>query len=100
LHVYPAGFVIFPSAMPVDVEAEDVIVEVVFGRTVVNDQSGMDQPGADFGFGPRGRKWVTALNESDSMALRVNHFEPLTFVIQTKDLARLNAVSLQITLKA
>ncbi len=44
--------------------------------------------------------WVTALNERDSMALRVNHFEPLTFVFQTKDFARLNAVSLQITLKA
>jgi hypothetical protein len=43
---------------------------------------------------------VTALNERDSMALRVDCSEPLTFVIETKNFACLNAVSLQITLKA
>src|SRR6266446_4377015 len=44
LHVYPTGFVVFPSAVPVDVEAEKVFVEFVFRGAVVNDEAGMDKP--------------------------------------------------------
>src|SRR6266700_1179256 len=39
LHVYPSGFVVFPSAMPVDVEAENIFVEAIFGGAVVHDKA-------------------------------------------------------------
>src|SRR5713101_2989409 len=42
LHVDPTGFVVVPSAMPVDVEAENVFVEAVFGGAVVNDKAGVN----------------------------------------------------------
>ncbi len=42
LHVDPAGFVVFPSTVPVHVEAEDVFVEMVFGGAVVNYESRVD----------------------------------------------------------
>src|SRR6266568_426987 len=37
LHVDPAGFVICSSAMPINMEAEDVFVEAIFGGAVMND---------------------------------------------------------------
>src|SRR2546430_15730 len=44
LHVYPTGFVIAPSAMPIDVEAEDVFVEAVLGSLVVHDDAYVNDP--------------------------------------------------------
>ncbi len=42
LHVHPAGFVVRSSAVPVDVEAEDVFVETIFGAAIVNYESRVD----------------------------------------------------------
>jgi len=81
----------FLSTLPVKAEAEDVFVEFVFGGAVVNSKADVNEFGADLGFGPSGRMCVTALNERDSMALRVDCSEPLTFVIETKNFACLNA---------
>src|SRR6266851_8234772 len=100
LHIHPTGFVIFPSAMPVDVEAENVFVEAIFGGAVMNDKASMDEAVADLRLSPSREMKISPLHERDAMILRVSHFERLAFVSQTKDFARLDAVSLQITLKA
>ncbi len=47
LHVNPVRFVVFHSAVPIDMEAEDVFVKVIFGRAIVNNKAGVDDPGAD-----------------------------------------------------
>src|SRR6266705_4171378 len=42
LHVDPTGFVVVPSTVPVDVEAENVSVEMVFGGAAINHNTGMN----------------------------------------------------------
>ena len=43
LHVDPIRFVVFSSAVPIDVEAEDVFVEFVFCIAVMHNKSGMNK---------------------------------------------------------
>src|SRR5882672_8531301 len=38
LYVNPADLVVFPSTLPVEMEAEDVFVEVVFGGAIVDNK--------------------------------------------------------------
>src|SRR2546430_14201041 len=76
LHVHPAGFVVFPSAMPVDVKAQDVFVEAVFGDAIVHDEANVDNPPQgifrrlSFGFS-------LLLPEHNLMALRIEDGDDL-----------------------
>jgi hypothetical protein len=45
LHIHPVGLIVFHASMPIHAKAENVLVEAVFGRTVVNNDSGMNQDG-------------------------------------------------------
>src|SRR5437660_12912403 len=44
LHIHPIGFAVFHSAVPVNVEAEDVFVETVHWSAVAKDEAGVDEP--------------------------------------------------------
>ncbi len=72
LHVHPAGFVIFPSAMPVDVEAENVFVEAIFCGAVVDDEPGVDQVKIVW----RGQ-WVARLAKRSTCRLDESNLVPL-----------------------
>src|SRR6266702_2489990 len=54
LHVDPTGFVIWSSAMPVNVEAEDVFVEAVFNVAVMDHEASVNEPIA---YGKGGSKY-------------------------------------------
>src|SRR5712691_6550364 len=71
LHVHPTGYVVFPSTVPIDVEAKDVFVKVIFRRAIVNDEAGVDDtPVTDLDAGA----WIVdrksnLLSEAYAMAL-------------------------------
>ena len=72
LHVDPAGFVVFPPTMPVDVEAENISIEAVFRVRVPNDEADMDD--TQIGPGPRSAG-VRRPPKADAMPLRVYYCE-------------------------
>ena len=59
LHAHPICFVVFHAALPVEVKAEHIFVEVIFDPPVVHNKSRMDDAKTDLAFrlfdGPRSR---------------------------------------------
>src|SRR6266571_2778119 len=76
LHVDPAGFVVVPSAMPVDVEAENVFVEAIFGGAVVNDEASVNYLNKERSTRRRIVNGICkSLDEGDLIALRIADLE-------------------------
>src|ERR1700682_4109118 len=71
LHVDPAGFVIFPSAVPVDMEAEDVIVKAIFGGAAFDDEAGVKNARADLFGGSSKHGARVKLHEDDGITLGI-----------------------------
>ena len=53
LHVDPVAFLVLHATVPVDMEAEDVFVEFVFGGAIANDEASVNQASANLTAGSR-----------------------------------------------
>ena len=71
LHVHPAGFVVFPSAVPVEVKAKDVFVKAIFGGAVFDDEAGVKNARADLFGGSSKHGARVKLHEDDGITLGI-----------------------------
>src|SRR5206468_2727389 len=65
LHVDPVAFLVLHATVPVDMEAEDVFVEFVFGGAIANDEASVNQASANLTGGSRELAVSGRLHEGD-----------------------------------
>ena len=77
LHADPAGFAIFHATLPVEMETENILVEMIFGQAIAHNESRMNQPRAGLPGNPARRRGNRLLQERNGMALRISEAEML-----------------------
>src|SRR6266581_4150058 len=95
LHVDPAGFVVFPPTMPVDVEAENIFIEAVFGGAIVNDKAGVDHSRADMVRGGLPVCIQFGLEKSDAVSFRIDRSKVLPWPLVSRELTYLDTILLK-----
>src|SRR5215472_6476622 len=97
LHVDPVAFVVLHATMPVNMEAEDVFVEFVFGGTIENDEASVNQAGADLSGGRSDLAVSGSLDEGDGEACGILKGKVNAAVEVSNNRVDRDVVSLEIT---
>src|SRR5256884_1447411 len=71
LHVDPVAFLVLHATVPVDMEAEDVFVEFVFGGAIANDEASVNQASANLTGGSRSEEHTSELQSRLHLVCRL-----------------------------
>src|SRR5260370_2605406 len=71
LHVHPVCFGVFHAPVPVNMKSQNVFVESVHRRPIMNDEASMNNSPTDLRSGPGRGAGTATLHERDAMILRI-----------------------------